>query len=92
MGLVHCNAWAARCLADGGEQAIALVPKLAAARTRTLHPRIQRGAALGLLHRWWGLLGVAVQRAAAGGVLNSSGDLPRAPLEAVPWLGELEVV
>ena len=73
-------------------QAIRLVPKLAAARTRTLHPRIKRGAALGLLHRWWGILGVALQRAVARALLNPHGDLPQTPLEDAPWLGDLEVV
>eukprot|EP00973_Karenia_brevis_P033453 4612828-Karenia_brevis.AAC.1 len=37
--------------------------------------------ALGLQHRWWGLLGVALQRAVADAVLNDHSDLPRTQLE-----------
>eukprot|EP00959_Pyramimonas_sp_CCMP1952_P473746 9502262-Pyramimonas_sp.AAC.1 len=48
-----------------GEQSISLVPTLAQERTRDLHARVRRGAALGLQHRWWGILGLALQRAVA---------------------------
>ena len=36
-----------------------------------MHPRIRRGIALSLQHRWWGILGVALQKAVANIILNS---------------------
>ena len=75
-----------------GRQAVQLVPKLAHERTRRLHPRIQRGVALGLLHRWWGILGIAVQKAVARSVHDPYGDLPRTPLEPPCVFAELEVI
>ena len=71
-------------------QCIALVPALARERCRGLHPRICRGAAVGLQHRWWGILGVALQRAVANVVLNpESADLSRMQLEPMPSLADL---
>ena len=37
--------WSAQC--------VELVPALARERARGLHPRVRRGTALGLQHRWW---------------------------------------
>ena len=75
-----------------GKQAVELVPKLAQDRTKGVHPRVRRGMALGLLHRWWGILGIAVQKAVARAVHNPYGDLPTTPLEPLCGLADLEVV
>ena len=64
-----------------GEQALWLVPALAFAHTRGMHPRVRKGAALGLLHRWWGLLGVQLQRSVAHAVLHEYADLPTTQIE-----------
>ena len=45
-----------------GQQAIDIVPRLARERTRGLEPRIRKGIDLGYPHRWWGLVGVALQK------------------------------
>ena len=75
-----------------GAQCVQLVPALARERCRGLHPRIRRGFALGLQHRWWGLLGIALQRAVANCVLNGSSDLPRTQLEPMCALADLEIL
>ena len=74
-----------------GAQAVNLIPALARERARDLHPRTKRGVALGLMHRWWGLLGLALQNAVAFAVLHEHGDLPELPLEAPPPIDELAV-
>ena len=48
-----------------GEPSIQLVEALVRERTRMLHPRVRRGTALGLQHRWWGILSVSLQKAVA---------------------------
>ena len=74
-------------------QCIALVPALARERCRGMHPRIRRGAALGLQHRWWGILADALQRAVANVVLNpESADLSRMQLEPMPSLADLLII
>ena len=77
-----------------GPQCVKLVPALARERSRGLHPRIRRGVALSLQHRWWGILGVALQRSAANAVLNSSAgsDLYTSLLEPEVWIPDLLVV
>jgi len=74
-----------------GPQCVDLVPKLARERTRGLHPRVRRGTALSLQHRWWAILGLAVQRSVAHIVLSSAAgsDLLATGLEPPPALGEL---
>ena len=73
-----------------GPQCVKLVPELARERARGLHPRIRRGTVLSLQHRWWGILGVALQRSVAAMVLNADGaDLGGAWLEPPPGLAEL---
>ncbi len=73
-----------------GQQSVRLVPALAWERARGLHKRIRRGVAMGFQHRWWGLLGVALQSAVARSILQDEGDLPIAPLEGSPCWTELE--
>ena len=43
-------------------QAVELLPELARERSRGMHPRLRRSTALGLLHRWAGILAVGLQR------------------------------
>ena len=65
--------------------------KLVRERTRMLHPRVRRGTALSLQHRWWGILSISLQRAEAPAILKDSGsDLYTALLE--PILGLADVV
>ena len=72
-------------------QCVELVPALARERARGMHPRIRRGTALSLQHRWWGVLGVALQKAVAHLVLNqtSGADLIHTQLEPIPPLAEV---
>ena len=76
------------------EQCIKLVPALARERSRGLNPRIRRGVALSLQHRWWCILGIALQKAVAHIVLNSSAgaDLVTTLLEPAPGIAELMAV
>jgi hypothetical protein len=69
-------------------QSVAMVPALARERSRGVHPRLRRGIALSLQHRWWGLLGIAVQRATAHVVRNQLAgvDLAKTQLEPIPPL------
>ena len=72
-------------------QSVQLVPALARERSWGMHPRIRRGIALSLQQRWWGLLGVALQKAVAHLVLcQASGvDLVQTQLEPVPPIGDV---
>ena len=72
-------------------QSVAMVPALARERTRGLHPRIRRGIALSLQHRWWGILGIAVQKASAHVVRYQLAgmDLVRTQLEPEPPLADV---
>ena len=77
-----------------GEQCVKLVPELARVRTRGLHPRVRRGTALALQHRWWGILGIALQKSVAEMVVNAEAgaDLATGGLEPCPDLADLEVI
>ena len=75
-----------------GRQCVQLVPALARERCRNLPGSIRRGTALGLLHRWWGMLGMAVQRSVADMVLQTYTDLLTNHLEPPCPLDELEVI
>ena len=71
-------------------QSVDLVPKLARERTRGLHPRLRRGTALLLQRRWFGILGVGIQRGTSHIVLMDSGaDLVRSRLEPATLLADL---
>jgi len=74
-----------------GWQSIDLVPKLARERTRGLHVRVRRGLALSLQRRWFGILGLSLQKAVAHVVLASAVgvDLLATGLEPTPALAEL---
>ena len=73
------------------QQCIDVVPQLAREKTRGLHPRVRRGVALGLQHRWWGLLGVALQKSVAQLVMHAAAgaDLAQTELEPVPPLADV---
>ena len=73
------------------KQCIDLVPKLARERTRGLHVRVRRGVALSLQHRWWAVLGLALQKSVAHIILSTAAgvDLIASGLEPTPPLGDL---
>jgi hypothetical protein len=77
-----------------GPQCIKLVPELAREKSRGLHPRIRRGVALSLQHRWWGILGVGLQKAVAHIILHSDAgaDLFTSLLEPVVAIADLPVL
>ena len=56
-----------------------------------MHPRIRRGITLSLQNRWWGLLGVSVQRGVADLILHAhaGADLGRTPLEPCPFIADV---
>ena len=75
-------------------QCVKLVPTLARERTRRTHPRLRRGLALSLLHRWWGVLGIALQTAVAHLVLSDPAgvDLVQMQLDPSPPFADLPVM
>ena len=77
-----------------GRQCVKLVPELARERTRGLHPGVRRGTALSLQRRWWGILGMALQKSVAGMVADADAgaDLAIGQLEPTLALCNLEVV
>ena len=76
-----------------GQPCIDLMEKLVRERSRMLHPRVRRGTALGLQHRWWGILSASLQRAVARAIMRDTGaDLHDALLEPIPGLADLAVV
>jgi len=63
---------------------------LVANRCAGMSARTRRGVSLRLLRRWWGLLGLAVQREVAWAISRGAeADLAAAPLEPPPRLAEL---
>ena len=73
-----------------GQQCIDLVPALARERTRGLHPRVRRGTALQLQRRWWGILGIGLQRGVAHILQYEMGaDLVRTQLEPATAVADL---
>ena len=71
-------------------QSVALLPELARERCRGLHPRLRRSTALGLLHRWSGILAVGLQRGVSHIVANDFGaDLVHTQLEPCVDLADL---
>ena len=75
-----------------GAQCTRIVPELARERTRGLHGRVRQGILLSLQHRWWGILGIALQSSVARAVLREVADLPETRLEPVPPVTDLEIV
>ena len=73
-----------------GEDSLTAVLALAAARCESLPPRLRLGLRLRLLRRWWGLLGIAVQRAVARAISRGGdADMAASPVEAFPGLADL---
>ena len=67
-----------------------LIPDLARDKCRGLPASIRSSIQAATLRRWWGLLGVAVQRSCAACVLRAAGgDLANTPAERPPALAEL---
>ena len=76
-----------------GTQAVDLLPLLARERARGLHPRLRRSTAVGLLHRWSGILTIGLQRGVAHIVANDFGaDLVRTEFEPCIDLAELPMM
>ena len=74
------------------QQSVELLPALARERSRGMHPRLRRSTALGLLHRWSGIISVGLQRAVAHIVAHDTGaDLVRTQLEPFVELADLAV-
>ena len=74
-------------------QAVTLLVELARERSRGIHPRLRRGTALGLQHRWAGILGIGLQRGVAHIVANDFGAfLVRTQLEPALCLADLASV
>ena len=70
--------------------AVALVPQLLHERCRGLPQSVRVSLHAGLSRRWWGLLGVAVQRQVARAILRGPGyDLVEHALEPPPHLSDL---
>ena len=75
-----------------GEASVQLVRDLVRERSRLLHPRVRRGTALGLQHRWWGILSISLQKCVARAMLEDGGaDLHDALLEPIPGLADLPI-
>ena len=74
-----------------GPQPITLVPALAREKCRDLPGRTRTETIMGLLHRWWGILGVQLQRSIAHAVLHEYADLPTTQIEPACPLDELPV-
>ena len=88
LGALYCLG--AEVFGRWGHQSVELVPALARERTRGLHPRVRRGTAALLLRRWWGILGIGVQRGVSHVILGNAGaDLMRTQLEPATWLADL---
>ena len=67
---------------------------MALQRTKALHVRVRRGLALSLQRRWWGILGVALQKAVAHQIQqfqHGGADLLTASLEEPHFLADLDV-
>ena len=76
-----------------GEPCTRLMHALVRERSRLLHPRVRRGTALSLQHRWWGILSVTLQKAVARAILREAGeDLYESLLEPIPGIADLPVV
>ena len=72
------------------QEALALVRDLARERVAGLPARVRLGTHQRLLRRWWGLLGMATQRAVARAVLQGSGaDLAETLVERPPGVADL---
>ena len=73
-----------------GSDSLALVRAAARQCTRGLPQRVRLSVQTRLLRRWWGVLGLATQRAVAGGVTRGTGaDLGRDLLERPPRPADL---
>ena len=80
LGALYCLG--AEVFGRWSTQAVQLLPALARERCRGLHPRLRRSSALGLLHRWSGILAIGLQRGVSQIVARDWGaDLVTAQLE-----------
>ncbi len=76
-----------------GQPCIDFMFALVRERTRLLHPRVRRGMARSLQHRWWDILLVTLEKAVARVILRETGaDLHESFLEPVLGIAYLAVV
>ena len=88
LGALYCLG--AEVLGRWGEQCVQLVPALARERSRGVHVSLCRGTALLLQRRWWGILGVALQKGVAHIIHYEIGtDLITTQLEPATFLADL---
>ena len=91
VGVLYCLG--AEVYGRMSRQCVELLPELARERSRGVHPRLRRSIALGLQHRWSGILSVNLQRAVSHIIAADSGaDLVRMVSEAAPPLADLVVL
>ena len=91
VGVLYCLG--AEVFGRWSAQAVALLPELARERSRGMHPRLRRSTALGLLHRWAGILAIGLQRGVSHIVAHDFGaDLVRTQLEPCIPLADLATV
>lgn len=90
-GLGHLLCLGCEVFVRWGRQCTDLVPKLAREKSRGMHPRIRRGMALAWQQRWFGLLGISLQRAVAHCILHHStgADLVTSLLEPFPHAADV---
>ena len=90
----HSIAWAAKYMADGAILVLSSWGNFCeSGRESLLHPRVRRGTALALQHRWWGILSISLQKAVARAILRGEGaDLYDSLLEPTPGIADLPVV
>ena len=73
-----------------GEQCVDLLPRLARAKSRGMHPRLRRGTALAYQRRWAGIISVALMRATFAAATRAEGsDIAVALLEPEPALADV---
>ena len=73
-----------------GKQSVELLPLLAREKSRGMHPRLRRGAALAYQARWAGLVSVGLMKAVAAAATRGEGaDLATTTLEPAPALSDL---
>ena len=91
LGALYCLG--AETYGRWGQQAIKLVPELCREATRGLHVRVRRGTALLLQRRWFGILGIGLQRGISHIIANNEGaDLIRTQLEPAAFFADLVAI
>ena len=91
-GLGHLCCLGAEVFGRWSDDPIDIMPKLVRAKCRGLPQSVRVSLQAALSRRWWGLVGVAVQREVARAILRRAGsDLIDHALEPPPALCDLAV-